>query len=72
MYSTYPTMTYNQIVLNIMDKFNTKKIKYSLNSFKVFKSNLNKKTIYQYFPLAKRLKKYKVTIYKRIRIQSSY
>lgn len=42
-YSTYLTMTYNQIVLNIVDKFNTKKIKYSLNSFNVFKSNLNKK-----------------------------
>ena len=42
-YSTYPTMTYNQIVLNIVEKFNIKKIKYSLNSFNKFKLSLNKK-----------------------------
>ena len=42
-YSTYPNMTYNQIVLNLVEKFSIKNIKYSLNSFNVFKSNSNKK-----------------------------
>lgn len=30
MYTTYPTLTYNQILLNVVEKFNLKKINYIL------------------------------------------
>ena len=42
-FSTYPTLSYNQIVLNLVEKYNVKKIHYNLNSFNVFKTNFNKK-----------------------------
>ena len=35
-FSTYPTLSYNQIVLNLVEKYNVKKIHYNLNSFNVF------------------------------------
>ena len=40
-FSTYPTLSYNKIVLNLVEKYNVKKIHYNLNSFNVFKTNFN-------------------------------
>ena len=43
MYIQYPSLTYNQILINIFEKFNLKRISYTYQNFNVFKSNYNKK-----------------------------
>ena len=42
-YLQYPNLNYNQILVNICEKFNLKKISYTCQNFNVFKSNYQKK-----------------------------
>ena len=41
-YIQYPTLTYNEIVLNIINKFDISHISYTPNQFNVFKSKYKK------------------------------
>ena len=41
-FKQYPTMTYNQILLSLIEKYNVKKIEYNNKNFSVFKNSLKK------------------------------
>ena len=44
-YLQYPNLTYNEILLNMIEKYEVGKITFTPNQFNVFKSNYNKKNI---------------------------
>ena len=47
-YIDYPTLTYNQIAINLVEKYEVKKLVYTYQNFNVFKSTYNKKFILIY------------------------
>ena len=53
-YIQYPSLSYNEILLNLVDKYGITKINYSPNQFNVFKSLYNKK-IYIYNNIEEKL-----------------
>ena len=46
-YIQYPTLSYNEIILTLIDKFDVEHIKYTPNQINLFKSNYRKKIIWQ-------------------------
>ena len=45
-YIDYPTLTYNEILLNLLEHYELEKITFIPNQFNVFKSNYNKKKFF--------------------------